>query len=272
MYISKGAYPELQSISLCNSEDFALGQQEASPLWEVTLFPLHPFYQSLLSHGLQTELNTGCIVSKARSNANDYGGLIQSMKLKLLCTSVKTALSSKLKKKKSKFAEYACQCFYSRFCSPPLPPPCTHSSHAIEKSKQLDIKPILVFFMNLFLSWRAISESWREGFCSSWYVMFSQIYLRSRKRKWGGPKSWISEMAPPLSLQGCAEQNPPLWAVLSCRTLCKWAWSTLGKQGWLVNSISLHQWAEKALDNMLWVVDPFDCIVAKWELFCNIDS
>jgi len=23
MYISKGAYPELQSISLCNSEDFA---------------------------------------------------------------------------------------------------------------------------------------------------------------------------------------------------------------------------------------------------------
>lgn len=233
MYISKGAYPELQSISLCNSEDFAYGQQEANPLWEVTLFPLHSFYQSLLSRGLQTELNTGCIVSKARSNANDYGGLIQSMKLKLVCTSVKMALSSKLEKKKSPNLLNMPVSASTQVLLPSTPPSTHTQQPCHEKSKQLDIKPILVFFMNLFLSWRAISESWREGFCSSWYVMLSQMYLRSRKRKWGGPKSWISEMAPPLSLQGYVEQNPPLWAVLSCRTVCKWAWSTLGKRdGW----------------------------------------
>lgn len=120
------------------------------------------------------------------------------------------------------------------------------------------------------LPWRTISKSWREGFCSLCYViMFSQQCTLGVETE---NEIAQGHVYPKLPTSVSSRHLTPLWAVLSCRTLFKWAWSTLGKKEWLVNSISLHQWAEKALDNMLWVVDLFDCIVAKWELFCNIDS
>lgn len=131
-------------------------------------------------------------------------------------------------------------------------------------------KPVWVFLMNQSLYHGEHFQNCMAGeLCCLWCDV-QPVHIRSRRRKHTA-QSHKYQGSPTGLFQAVLNQTPQ-WAVLSCRSLCKWAWSILGKQRWLVNSTSLHQWAEKALDNMLWVVDLFDCIVAKWELFCNIDS
>lgn len=92
------------------------------------------------------------------------------------------------------------------------------------------------------------------------------LHIRGEGEHETAPKPWIAKAAQLYLFTAVLNQNPHV-SCFELRICLQMSLEYTGWTPWLVNSISLHQWAEKALDNVFWVVDLFDCIVAKWELF-----